>query len=271
METRSSLVIEEPPLASNAVEHRREGLQERVNAAAKALYEQGIRPTVARVRAALGGGSPNDLTPAVKHWREAVLPRLPVAQDRSSGRPALPLQVADLVYELWQRATAAALVEVRGGPTTREVAARTGEAQGLRQQISALRDQLQRESLAYGELRAQAARHEAIARDALVRANEGESRERELLRTLGELRQRVAELEAVVQQAMSKPAARRKRSAGNIVRGKRVLQNARSRVTRARATRRRATTMLRRQTKGRAGVPGSPRRPSGGRVGKRRR
>ena len=197
MEIDSSGSSEERPHAADALQSRALTLQARVNAAAKALHERGIRPTVARVRAALGGGSPNELAPAVKHWREGVLPVLPAIAGSGSRTPPLPLQLTDLVYELWQRAMGAALVEVRGGATAREVVARTAEAQGLRQQVVALRDRLQRESLAYGELRAQAARHETIAREALARAHEGEERERELLRELGGLRQRVAELGAV--------------------------------------------------------------------------
>lgn len=69
-----------------------------------------------------------------------------------------------------------------------------------------MRDQLDRESLAYGELRAQAARHEAIARDALTRLQESEDRERRLHRELGSLRQRVTELEALLKQANSRPS-----------------------------------------------------------------
>src|SRR5581483_9889715 len=121
------------PEGTAAFQTRREALQARVNEAATALLEQGIRPTVSRVRAALGGGSPNDLAPAVKVWRETVWPRLSVGRGERSAGPPLPLQLDDLVRELWQRAVAAALVEVRGGPTAREVAARTAEAQGLRQ------------------------------------------------------------------------------------------------------------------------------------------
>ena len=203
--------------ADISFERRRQALQARVNDVAKALFEQGVRPTVSRVRAALGGGSPNDLAPAVKHWKETVLPALPAYRGGGQGKPALPLQVADLVQELWQRAMAAALVEVRGGPTAREVAARTAEAQGLRQQMTALRDQLQRESLAYGELRAQAARHEAIAREALARAHDGELRERELLREMGGLRERVAELEAGLGQRALARASR-----GGALKGGRV-------------------------------------------------
>lgn len=178
---------------------RLDALKTRVATAAKALQEQGIRPTVTRIRAALDGGSPNDIAPALKHWRDAVLPTLPShvrkAVDLASKIKAPP-QIADLAHELWQRATAAALVELRGGATARQVTARTEEAQSLRNQLTTLRDQLQRDSLAYGELRARAARYEATAREALTRGRASDKRERNLLRELGAARLRIAELEA---------------------------------------------------------------------------
>lgn len=178
---------------------RTQALRVRVAAAAKALVDQGVRPTVTRIRAALGGGSPNELAPALKHWKDLVLPTLGAevrgASEVAVGR-APPPQIADLTHELWQRALAAAAVEIRGGPTARQVAVRTEEANSLRNQLNGLRDQLQRESLAYGELRAQAARHETIARQALARVQESEARERDLLRKLGEARQRIVQLEA---------------------------------------------------------------------------
>ena len=177
---------------------RIEALRARVGVAAKALAHQGIRPTVTRIRAALGGGSPNELAPALKHWRESVLPTLGIqlhgGRDAAGTTP--PPQIADLSCELWQRALAAAAVELKGGPTARQIAVRTEEANSLRNQLNGVRDQLQREAVAYGELRAQAARHETIARQALARAQESELRERDLARKLGEARQRVAQLEA---------------------------------------------------------------------------
>jgi len=159
------------------------------------------------VRAALGGGSPNDLTPALKYWRERVLPTLPTRVRDAAGAtpPAIPPQIADLALEIWQRATAAAVVELKGGPTARQVEERTEEVHGLRDQVTALRNQLERESLAYGELRAQAARHEALAREALSRAHAAEERQRDLARDLGSARQRIAELEAALEQ---RPPAR---------------------------------------------------------------
>jgi hypothetical protein len=176
-------------------------LQIRVNDAATLMQEKGIAPTVRRIRAALGGGSPNDLTPALKHWRDVIFPTL--SQDVQGATSttmvgAIPPQLADLVTELWQRATAAAMVELKGGALARAIADRSEETYALRVQIASLRDQLQRESLAYGELRAQSARHEAMSREALARAQDAETRERAQLRDIGTAKQRVAELKAAL-------------------------------------------------------------------------
>jgi hypothetical protein len=190
---------------------RVEALQLRVSEAARALHERGVRPTVARIRAALGGGSPNDLAPALKDWRESVVPGLYAggSGNRDATAPlAFPPMIADLAHELWQRATAAAIVELKGGPKARYVVARTEEAQALRNQVTALRDQSQRDALAYGELRAQSARHEAIARDVLSRVREAETRERDFLRSLGAANQRIAELEATIDQLRAPVAER---------------------------------------------------------------
>jgi hypothetical protein len=189
--------------AATAYDARQEFLQRRVNAAALALHSQGIPPTVTRVRSALGGGSPNDLAPALKHWKGVEFPKLPAGRTTplSTSRPDLPPQIADLAQEIWQRALAAAVLEAKSGPTSRDVATRTAEAQLLREQLSSLRDQLHRESLAYGELRVQATRHEAIAREALSREHASAARERNLIREVGALRAQIAELQVVVERS----------------------------------------------------------------------
>jgi chromosome segregation ATPase len=109
--------------------------------------------------------------------------------------------------ELWTRAVAAAHIDKRGGEAALRRVARSEEVNALREQIQSLRNQLEREALAYGELRAQAARYEAIAKDALSRARDADGRERKALAKLGETQQRVAALEAALQ------AARRRREA----------------------------------------------------------
>lgn len=203
------------PTPSPGFDARRAILQHRVNEAASALHTQGQRPTVTRIRIALGGGSPNDLTPALKYWKEVEFPKIASkATGHTPTPPPLPLHLAELSQELWQRALAAAVLEVKSGTPARDLAARTAEIQSLREQLSSLRDQLQRESVAYGELRAQATRHEVIAREALSREQATASRERGLIREVGSLRERIVELEAVLlqhQTARSRPA-RKKRS-----------------------------------------------------------
>jgi len=186
---------------------RSEVLQRRVESAAQALADRGIRPTVTRIRAALGGGSPNDLAPALKRWKESSGSAGSPGLADNDALPRIPIQIADLAHELWQRANAAAAVELKGGFAARASAIRTEDLESLRGQLSGLRDQLQRESLAFGELRAQAARYEATAHHALARIEETEARERKHLRDLGAARQRMAELEATINQLRERPAA----------------------------------------------------------------
>jgi hypothetical protein len=101
----------------SAFASRIQALNARVAAAARVLTDRGITPTVTRIRAALGGGSPNDLAPALKHWKATFAPALPSRADAT-----LPVQIADLAHELWQRATVAASVELKGGEAARQAA-----------------------------------------------------------------------------------------------------------------------------------------------------
>ena len=193
---------------------RVEALRQRVADAAEELNGRGIRPTVARIRAALGGGSPNDLAPALKSWKESFQPAAYSEDPRSDTRQHIPAQIADLAHEIWQRASIAAVVERKGSGAARALAMRTEEAQSLKTQVTSLRDQLQHESIALGELRAQAARHEAVARDALALLDAAEARERRALREVGSARERLSEWEATVTQLREQAAlaASRRRS-----------------------------------------------------------
>ncbi len=174
---------------------RLEALQRRVTEAAQALAERGIHPTVTRLRAALGGGSPNDLAPALKAWRASVAP----AAGHDVPVP-IPPPIADLAHELWRRATAAALLELKIGGATTQASVRTEEAQQLRLEIASLRDQLQQESLTCGEMEVRVARHEAVVREAQSRLDASATRERHLLRELGAARERIVELAATIEQ-----------------------------------------------------------------------
>jgi hypothetical protein len=202
-----------PPSRSDAsdppkLNARLAALHARVNAAALDLDARGIRPTVMRIRAALGGGSPNELAPALKAWKEAIFlnSAAPASGQPAASRTRLPAPIADLAGELWQRATAAARIEQDGGPQARQRASRSGEVEALRAQIASLREQYEREALAYGELRAHAARQEAIAREALADAREAQTRERNLLRRLGKALQQAAQMQARIEELLRRLA-----------------------------------------------------------------
>ena len=225
---------------------RVEHLRQRVAEAAQELNERGIRPTVARIRAALGGGSPNDLAPALKSWKESFPPAAYSADRITPTTPRLPAQIADLAHEMWQRASIAAVVERKGSGTARALAMRTEEAQSLKAQVTSLRDQLQHESIALGELRAQAARHEAVARDALARLDASEARERRALRDVGGARERISELEATVTQLREQPTliASQRRSPRTTSRSSKPAKTRQKKSTRIIRTVRKKTKLI---------------------------
>jgi hypothetical protein len=64
--------------------------------------------------------------------RSGQIPHL--CKPRCDLLPILPVQIADLAQELWQRATVAAAVDLKGGAAAHQVAMRSGEADALRQQ-----------------------------------------------------------------------------------------------------------------------------------------
>jgi hypothetical protein len=115
-------------------------LRERVAEAANALAERGLKPTVARIRAALRGGSPNDLTPALKSWREARTEAPTATSQQGVARGGrIPPPIADMAHELWQRALAAATLDLQHGPAARRVTAKAAEVESLRTQLNAAR------------------------------------------------------------------------------------------------------------------------------------
>ena len=178
-------------------ETRQSALLGRVAVAARELQDQGIRPTVARLRSALGGGSPNEIAPALKRWKDANRTAVgPGGIDAS--KLTVPAPIADLLREFWTRAVAAATLDRRSGDLALAHVAKSEEVILLRRQISALHEQADRDAAAYGELRALSARHDAIARDALSRLQKAEARQRQALAQLGAARVRIAELEAAV-------------------------------------------------------------------------
>ncbi len=77
--------------------------QDQVNAAADALLAAGERPTVERVRAHLGTGSPNTVTRLLDGWWQALGGRLE-AQAQQLALPDAPEAVQALAAQLWSAA-----------------------------------------------------------------------------------------------------------------------------------------------------------------------
>lgn len=74
-----------------------------VHAAADALVAAGERPTVERIRAHLGTGSPNTVTRWLDTWWQALGARL-TAQQTMASIPDAPAEIATLAGQWWARA-----------------------------------------------------------------------------------------------------------------------------------------------------------------------
>jgi chromosome segregation ATPase len=84
--------------------------QDQVNAAADAILGAGENPTVEKVRAELGTGSPNTVTRMLDVWRGQLGERL----RRLSTLPELPTPVGQAMMSLWQLATEHASQAIAG-------------------------------------------------------------------------------------------------------------------------------------------------------------
>ena len=78
--------------------------QEQVSAAADALVTAGERPTVEKIRAQLGTGSPNTVTRMLDTWRGALATRL----SQVLALPDVPPDVGQAFTEVWRLAMAQA-------------------------------------------------------------------------------------------------------------------------------------------------------------------
>ena len=80
--------------------------QAQVNHAADALLQRGIRPTIEKLRAELGTGSPNTLTRMVEVWWAQLAERL--AALARADLPGVPEPVQQAMQALWTDAVVAA-------------------------------------------------------------------------------------------------------------------------------------------------------------------
>lgn len=87
--------------------------QDRVNNAADALLQRGERPTIEKVRAELGTGSPNTLMRLIEVWWTGLAERL-AAQARAD-LPGIPEPVQRAMMTLWSEAVVASRAEASAG------------------------------------------------------------------------------------------------------------------------------------------------------------
>ena len=117
-----------------------------VHTAADELVAAGERPTVERIRAHLGTGSPNTVTRHLDTWWQGLGRRLHTQQVRLAV-PDAPEVVAALAGEWWERALAAARIECAQALAT--------ERSSLTQAQEALNDERARLAAESSELRAE--------------------------------------------------------------------------------------------------------------------
>lgn len=91
--------------------------QAQVNTAADALVVAGERPTVERIRAFLGTGSPNTVTRLLEAWWQALGARLE-SQATKVALPDAPAEVASAASRLWEHALAAAQQQAEAAMAT---------------------------------------------------------------------------------------------------------------------------------------------------------
>jgi chromosome segregation ATPase len=150
-----------------------------VHAAADAVLAGGERPTVERIRAHLGTGSPNTVTRWLETWWRAVGTRL-AAQQTRLALPEAPAEVAAAASRLWELA-----LQLAGVDAEARLADQRAE---LAQAHDALAE---REGAAQAQAQA-AARDAAQARDALQVA---ETRLADLQRLLAQQATHLQELQ----------------------------------------------------------------------------
>ncbi|RDJ00591.1 integrase [Dyella solisilvae] len=103
--------------------------QDEVNKASDAILAIGENPTVEKVRAALGTGSPNTITRMLDTWRSQLGERL----RQLSALPEVPEAVGQAMLELWRLAAGHAERVLEGRLASERAALSTAQAQLARE------------------------------------------------------------------------------------------------------------------------------------------
>lgn len=137
-----------------------------VHTAADELVAAGERPTVDRIRAHLGTGSPNTVTRWLETWWLELAPRLQ-AHRIQLALPAAPAPVGRLAQQLWEHALAAAREEAEAGVASQRNAL-AAQATVLEQEAVSCQARLAQQQQSAD--RAESAHASALAELALARA-----------------------------------------------------------------------------------------------------
>lgn len=162
------------------------GIQyEDVAQAADALLQDGLRPTIERIRLHIGRGSPNTVSPMLEQWFSGLGERLDSAGGRAQqGTDALPDIVLKAANTMWATARNAAEAQA-----TEAYAAQRAILDGETRQLNGARAQLEaRELLLQERLRAMDEALQLSARQ----LEESNDRSKASLRTLAQRDEEIA-------------------------------------------------------------------------------
>ncbi|QBB70743.1 hypothetical protein ELE36_10440 [Pseudolysobacter antarcticus] len=121
--------------------------QDQVNQAADALLQRGERPTIEKVRAELGTGSPNTLIKLIESWWQSLAERL-AAQARAN-LPDIPASVQQAMMTLWSEAVISTRSTAEQALLERERVAAESSAEAIRRITEAqAEEQVRRQELA---------------------------------------------------------------------------------------------------------------------------
>jgi chromosome segregation ATPase len=170
--------------------------QEQVNAAADALVAAGDKPTVEKIRQALGTGSPNTVTRMLDTWRGTLAQRL----QEVIKLPAVPPEAGQAFAEVWRLALAHAETLARAALTEEQNALFAGQTD-LAQERKVWEIALAEAQANVAEHATQRAQAELQLRERQVLVEQLEAQRRDLLqqrdRLQAQIEQQSSELEAL--------------------------------------------------------------------------
>lgn len=106
--------------------------------AADALLQEGVRPTIERIRLRIGRGSPNTVGPLLEQWFSSLGARIhPKSSARDAHQESVPLEVREAMETLWTVAQSQAQQLAESALQARE-AALEADRQALRAEAEAL-------------------------------------------------------------------------------------------------------------------------------------